>query len=356
MSIRKFFNTNSYEYCRRCGANLTMQNGYSNTLARWICKGCGEMLINPEIKTETDIVWICDNCDATLNIQEGFSEDSGEHICVNCGYTNKLDDSEVFLSNDEYERFLCDPYRGLSNDSLIEIMQYEEVGFINDRQDIILVKKIDTDDLYVKKILSTYNIGVYKFLAENPVECMPRIYGVYEGKAYLVVIEEYIKGDLLSDIIGNRTLDEKKAIDIARQLCVILNQLHSFDEPVIHRDVKPSNVIVNGDGKVYLLDFNAAKLFKEGEIEDTRLLGTFHYAAPEQLGYGWSASSVKADVYSLGVLLNVMVTGKLPKEKCISGPLGDVVVKCVNLNPEERYSVEEVLIALDKAGEYYGRN
>lgn len=350
MSIKNLFNHNYYEYCPRCSANLTMQHGYSNTLSRWVCKGCGEMLYNPDIKSDTDIVWICDNCDETLNLQKGFSEEHSEHKCTVCGYVNKIDSSEVFLSDGEYNRFLNDPYRGMSNDELLEIMQYEEVGFINNREDIVLVKKIDTDELYVKKILSTYNVSVYKFLAQHPVENMPRIFGVYEGKTFLVVIEEYIEGDLLSDIIARKTLKVAKAVDITKRLCVILEKLHSFDNPIIHRDVKPSNVIVDKRGDVYLLDFNVAKLYKEGEVEDTRLLGTIHYAAPEQLGYGWSASSVKSDVYSLGVLLNVMVTGKYPKEQRISGIVGDIVIKCVSMVPEERYSVGELIDVLGTVG------
>lgn len=356
MSIKDLFNRNSYEYCPRCGANLTMQHGYSNTLSRWVCKGCGEMLYNPEIESDTDIVWICDSCDATLNNQEGFCEENKEHKCTVCGYVNKIDSSEVFLTDDEYSRFLNDPYRGLSNENLMEIMQYEEVGFINGREDIVLVRKVETDELYVKKILSTYNVSVYRFLADNPVDHMPRILGVYEGKSFLVVIEEYIEGELLSDIIAKEVLDIERAMDITKKICLILNQLHSFENPIIHRDVKPSNVIVNREREVYLLDFNVAKLFKEGEIEDTRLLGTLHYAAPEQLGYGWSASSVKSDVYSLGVLLNVMVTGKFPKEQRIHGVVGNIVIKCVSLEPNDRYSVNELLIALEKAGDNNGRD
>lgn len=90
-----------YEFCPRCEANLTLQKGYSSEVLYWNCKGCGEMLINPSLSE--DVVWICDKCEAMLNTQTGFSEGCGEWVCTNCGYSNRIDSSQIYLSENEYQ-------------------------------------------------------------------------------------------------------------------------------------------------------------------------------------------------------------------------------------------------------------
>ena len=96
--------------------------------------------------------------------------------------------------------------------------------------------------------------------------------------------------------------------------------------------------MVNSDLEVFLLDVNVAKWYKPEEKEDTRLLGTLYYVAPEQFGYGFSSSSEKTDIYAIGILMNIMITGKLPKEEKAAGDIWNVIEKCISLNPEDRYS------------------
>lgn len=103
----------THEFCPRCQANLTLQKGYHNDLPYWICKGCGEMLINPEVYAPSDISWICDGCGTMLNTQPGFNEDCDEWKCTECGFVNRIDVSELYLSEDEFRAELRNPYRGL---------------------------------------------------------------------------------------------------------------------------------------------------------------------------------------------------------------------------------------------------
>ena len=334
-----------HEFCPRCEANITLQKGYSNDLPYWVCKGCGEMLINPEV--EGDIAWICDQCEAMLNIQPGFSEDCGEWSCTECGFVNKIDQSEIYVSDDEFKADFNSPYKGLSDEAVLALSLYSEEGAINNRDDILLVKNMVDDKLYVKKILSTYDVSVYEYLIEHPISHMPKIVGAYEGDNNLIVIEEYIEGQTLLDILSSGPIEAQKAVYIARRISYIAMELHKLDNPIIHRDIKPSNIIIDSKGVANLLDINVAKWFKEGEVEDTQLLGTQYYAAPEQLGYGFKASSEKSDIYAIGMILNVMVTGKLPKEEKAPEPLWSVIEKCINLNPEDRYTDEELISALD---------
>lgn len=102
----------------------------------------------------------------------------------------------------------------------------------------------------------------------------------------------------------------------------------------VHRDIKPENVILRGSEAV-LIDFDASRIFKSENTSDTRVLGTTGYAAPEQ--YGIAQTDERADIYSLGVLLNIMLTGKHPSKELASGRLGRIVQKCTMVNPKKRY-------------------
>ena len=156
-----------YEYCPRCNANLTLQKGYRNDLPFWNCLGCGEMLINPDVDTETNIAWICDGCGKMLNIQPGFNEDCGVWKCTECGFENRIDKSELYLSEDEYQTALKDPYRGLSDEDALRLLAYREEEAVDGRGDIIIVQDIVTGKRYVKKLLTAYNREIYDYLKRH---------------------------------------------------------------------------------------------------------------------------------------------------------------------------------------------
>lgn len=337
-----------YEFCPRCEANLTLQKGFSRELPNWICKGCGEMLINPDMEGDSDIVWICDGCGATLNVQKGFSEQCGQWKCEICGFDNTIDDSEIYLSEDEYQAELENPYRGISDEAALELSSYEEISQIENHNNISIVKDIENGNIYIRKILDIYNADIYKYFYDNPVNGMPEIMAVYESERYLIVIEEYIEGRTLSDILDNGPVRKEAAVAIVQRVWEIVCSLHRLNPPVIHRDIKPENVIISPQGKVYLLDINAAKWYDSDSKEDTVLLGTKYYAAPEQYGFGDTSSSEKTDVYALGVLLNKLVTGSFPKEKMAEGAIGEIVRDCIWLDAEKRLTDRELMERLEK--------
>ena len=188
----------------------------------------------------------------------------------------------------------------------------------------------------------------------HPVEQMPEILELYESSNCLIVIERYVEGSTVEQLLEQALFSEDRAVHIARQVCTILDKLHHLSTPIIHRDVKPSNIIVTLDDTVILLDVNAAKWYDPDRTDDTRYLGTRFYAAPEQAGYGLSASSVKADIYAVGMLLNVMITGDFPKAKRARGEIWEVIRRCIRLDPEERYTAEELILELDRIGKTKG--
>ncbi len=337
-----------YEYCPKCNADLTMQRGYSNALAYWTCLGCGAMLINPKI--ESDIVWICDECEASLNIQPGFDENCGEWKCCVCGHVNKIDPGELYETEDEYQMELKNPYRGLSDEDALALSLYKEEGVYNDREDIIVVRHQETGEYYLEKLLTTYDESIYLYLKDNPVSNMPRIIDVFKSSNCLIVIEEYITGKTVSRILENGPLSRERAILITKKVCGILDELHSLEKPIVHRDIKPSNIIVTEDDRVYVLDMNVAKWFDPDKADDTRYMGTQYYAAPEQVGFGLAASSAKTDIYAIGMLLNVMITGKFPKEQKAEGEIWDVINKCISLDADKRYTAKELIARLETIG------
>ena len=81
--------------------------------------------------------------------------------------------------------------------------------------------------------------------------------------------------------------------------------------------------------------------------DDTRHMGTENYAAPEQVGYGLSASSEKSDIYAVGMLLNVMLTGKFPKEQRPDDDIWGVIERCISLEAKDRYTAKELINKLE---------
>ena len=173
---------------------------------------------------------------------------------------------------------------------------------------------------------------VYRKMLTISCPNLPQIYEVGESGGETAVLEEYVYGDTLSYLLESGPLSAQEARDITAQLCGALCVLHVMG--AVHRDIKPENVIIRGNETV-LIDFDAARIFKFENEGDTRVLGTTGYAAPEQ--YGITQSDARADIYSLGVLLNVMLTGRHPSRAMARGKLGRVVQKCTMASPDKRY-------------------
>lgn len=142
----------------------------------------------------------------------------------------------------------------------------------------------------------------------------PNIVGVYdvgrEGNINYIVME-LVEGKSLSDIIKEEApLDYKRAVDIAKQLAAGLSCAHK--NHIIHKDVKPHNVLVTNDGVAKITDFGIAKTVDNATIVNNgdMVMGSVHYFSPEQARGGYVDE--KSDIYSLGIVLYEMITGKVP--------------------------------------------
>lgn len=174
-----------------------------------------------------------------------------------------------------------------------------------------------------------------------PVLCphLPQIMEAAEQDGQTAVLEEYVQGDTLAELLMGARLTEREARQVTMQLCQALHVLHSMG--AVHRDVKPENVILRGSDAV-LIDFDAARIYKDESESDTQVLGTTGFAAPEQ--YGIFQSDERADIFSLGVLLNIMLTGKHPSREMAAGKMGRIVRKCTMTAPEQRYQSARALM------------
>ena len=163
---------------------------------------------------------------------------------------------------------------------------------------------------------------------------LPQVYEVAEEGGRVLELEEYIPGDSLASVLtGGHTLSPREARAVGRQLCQALHVLHS--RGIVHRDLKPEHVILCGSRAV-LVDLDAARLVHPAPTADTQILGTVGYAAPEQ--FGLAQSDGRTDLYALGVVLNLMVTGVHPTVRLAPGRLGRVIAKCTMTNPDQRYA------------------
>ena len=166
---------------------------------------------------------------------------------------------------------------------------------------------------------------VYEMLSRISHPNLPRIYSVEKSGERCYVLEEYINGITVA-------LDGAKTV--VKGICSALEALHSMN--IIHRDIKPENIMIDSEGNVKLIDFDAARIFKHYQPLDTSFVGTAGFAAPEQ--YGISQTDPRSDIFSLGILMNIMLTGEHPSKRLYSGRFARVIEKCINIDPNKRYS------------------
>lgn len=195
------------------------------------------------------------------------------------------------------------------------------------------------------------------------------IYDVGEEDEVHYIVMEYIEGQNLNEIIKERApLPVDEAVRIAAQICDALD--HAHHNQIIHRDIKPHNILIGRNGRVKVTDFGIARAVTSATITQTgSVLGSVHYFSPEHAK--GVATGEKSDLYSLGIVLYQMLTGKLPflGESPISVALKhlqeefeeprqvnpmipqsveNIILKSMRKNPGERYqSAQEMLVDLE---------
>lgn len=224
---------------------------------------------------------------------------------------------------------------------------YRELTVLDEKKNIVLVQDIRNSELCVKKTLDIYSRDVYEQLASVRIEGVPAVKECVADDGKLIVVEEYVQGRSLKQVLDEQgLLNEEQAYDIAVQLADILVRLHQLEPAIVHRDIKPSNIIIEKNGHVNLIDFNAARHVNADKNEDTRMLGTVYFAAPEQFGFG--QSDERTDIYGLGATINYIMTGDKPGAGIAECRFSDILKKCLMVDAKDRYqSAEELRGVLD---------
>ncbi len=171
--------------------------------------------------------------------------------------------------------------------------------------------------------------------------------GTVNGEYFIVM--EYVDGPTLKDVIRERgPLSVPEALDITRQICDALE--HAHDHHIIHRDIKPHNILLTKSGMVKVTDFGLARAMTGNTLthhHESSVLGSVHYFSPEQARGGMT--DIKTDIYSLGVVMYEMLTRELPfsGDSPVSVALKHLRSSFVEprvLNPQIPQSVENVIL------------
>jgi serine/threonine protein kinase len=197
---------------------------------------------------------------------------------------------------------------------------------------------------------------------------LPAFTGFFSESQRYYMVMEYVDGYTLEELLerNNGPFSERRVLGWARQLCDVLEYLHSQSPPIIFRDMKPGNIMLTRNGRIKLIDFGIARFFRSSSSQDTQLLGTPGFAPPEQ--YGRAQTDERSDIYSLAITLFQMLTNTLSESgfglkdvRLINPELSPSVARALEkaaaLNPEERYSsVAEFRRALLGVGTFIFEN
>lgn len=216
----------------------------------------------------------------------------------------------------------------------------------------VLKREFREDENFVKKFWSEAQAAA-GLLHPNIVN----VYDVAEDRGLYYIVMELVEGITLKDYIQKKgQLTSKEVVGITVQVCSAIDMAHSHN--IVHRDIKPQNIIISKEGKVKVTDFGIAKATSSNTIS-TNAMGSVHYTSPEQARGGFSDE--KSDIYSLGITMYEMITGRLPFDgdstvsialkhlqedmvlpseyvPDIPYSLENIILKCTQKSPDRRYA------------------
>jgi tRNA A-37 threonylcarbamoyl transferase component Bud32 len=177
---------------------------------------------------------------------------------------------------------------------------------------VVAIKEMKQDTLTTAQLELAYKRfereAAILSLVQN--EHLPRIHHFFEEAGRYYFVMQFIEGETLLQQVSTNQVPVLVAVDYALQLCDVLIHLHTRRDPIIFRDLKPSNIIIQPDGHLFLVDFGIARNFRAGKTSDTEFFGTPGYMAPEM---SLTQTDARSDLFSLGVTLHFTLTGKIPE-------------------------------------------
>ncbi len=332
--------------CNKCGFN--------NLIGEKYCSECGNYLVirakKPVEKLPVkDATIKCPNCN--------FESTDGRKFCSQCGFPLRADTKIIgektanFSDDDEFDLDSFDPSEfDLNIDEKKSIKKVEEPpkktsngllspeAILQNRYKITkLIGQGGMGAIYladdtrfsnrvcvIKEMLDHFTdeeqraIATTNFLREADMlssmhhEGIPEVYDRFsEGNRHYLVME-YIQGIDLEQKLeqASEPFDEKSVLNWATQICDILSYMHNQKPPIIYRDMKPANIILNKSGKIYMVDFGIARFFNP--IKKGTMVGTQGYAPPEQYR---GLMEPRSDLFALGATIHHLLTNRDPQEE-----------------------------------------
>ena len=223
-------------------------------------------------------------------------------------------------------------------ESCLKHDEQKEVYLVRDRYtDIRMVLRITSADA------GSQADTEWEILSQLNHPGIPRVFDRLTVGNKSFTTREYIPGQPLDAVVAQRLLTPSEIFSITRLMCDILTYQHCQAPPIIHRDIKPQNIILRPDGSIALTDFGISRTFKPWADSDTQFVGTMPYAPPEQ--YGYAQSTPQTDLYALGIVLVYLATGSPNrqnlKERIADKKLLDLINHCIAFDPADRFSSSE---------------
>ena len=178
-----------------------------------------------------------------------------------------------------------------------------------------------------------------------------KVHDLFEYDGFYYLVQEFIDGQTLERLISpiqNVFLQERVILEWASQILDIIEYLHRQSPRIIYRDLKPSNIIRDKNGRIHLVDFGIARLYREGKSKDTESMGSALTASPEH--YGRGQTDVRSDIFTIGATLHYLATNGRDRSEIpfeyedvrsinpkISPDLEYIIHKALDLNPEKRF-------------------
>ena len=234
-----------------------------------------------------------------------------------------------------------------------------EDSSLSNRRVAIKIMKLSSRD----KSSNQLNLKIFKkeskLLSSLKHNGIPSIYDSFVEDDFACLVMEYVEGDNLQRVLeaSEGGIPEEKLLSWFLDIALILKYLHHQKPPIIFRDIKPANIILQEDGKVKLVDFGIAQAF-DSERKSTSLMtkGTLGYAPPEQFNADEKVD-VRADIYSLGATIHHLATGEDPRNKPpfsfepvrkanpeLSESFENIISRCLEPDKINRYQAIDKLI------------
>ncbi|MBF4691641.1 protein kinase domain-containing protein [Fusibacter ferrireducens] len=221
--------------------------------------------------------------------------------------------------------------------------QYEVLACLSETENstnYVIKHKVLEKKYLMKVCKNEHQKNEYTILSKLSYPNIPTIIDANISGEHTIIIEDYFDGVPIDQFMIKVNDEEKKSVFEALfwQIVNTLKYLHNQAQPIIHKDIKPDNVLVSDSGEIMLIDFGSSRFFKEHQSRDTVLMGTQGYASPEQ--YGFSPTDKRSDLYAFGTMMAEIVENlsiELDDKMSLS------LEKCREIDPKNRFQSVEAM-------------